>query len=144
MDTEVLSGDYESSEDEDVTSKDTPSTQELDRDPVERNFFMFGHKPSSAELDLGALHPLPSQIPFILNIFHTNINSMALAIHMPTLNRMLQSLPAGDLSNLTPVNEALMFAIYYATVTSMDDEDVSVFSFIVSFICLHGGIGGSV
>lgn len=125
MDTQTLAGDaYESSEDEDLVSKDTPSTQELDRDPVERNAFMFGHNLSSRSVDLRELHPLPSQIPFILNIFHESINSMGQIVHMPSLNKMLRELPSGDLSALTPANEALMFAIYYASITAMEDEDV--------------------
>lgn len=124
MDTEVLHDDYESSEDEDMTSKDTPSTQELDRDPAERNAFMFGHNLGSRAADLRRLHPLPSQLPFILNIFHTSINSMGQVVHMPTLNKMIRDLPSGDLSALSPPNEALMFAIYYSSITSMEDEDV--------------------
>lgn len=30
-----------------------------------------------------------------------------------------------DMSSLTPANEALMFSIYYAAITSMDEGDVS-------------------
>jgi hypothetical protein len=31
----------------------------------------------------------------------------------------------GQVTNLTPGNEALMFSIYYAAITSMEEDDVS-------------------
>ena len=37
---------------------------------------------------------------------------------------MMRDLRGSDQSALTPANEALMFAIYYAAVTSMEEEDV--------------------
>ena len=48
---------------------------------------------------------------------------MAQIVHMPTVTKMARNL-RGDMSSLTPANEALLFAIYYAAVTSMEDDDV--------------------
>ena len=119
MDTEALAQ-GNSSTDEDWNDRN-PRSHELDRTPLERNEFMFGH---SAPVDLRLLHPLPSQIPFILSTFQENINCMGQAVHMPTINNMIRMLPGNKLSSLSSADEALMFSIYYATITSMDDEEV--------------------
>ncbi|KAI0836766.1 fungal-specific transcription factor domain-containing protein [Hypoxylon sp. FL0890] len=124
MDTEELAGgEYDSSEDEDSPGK-TPSTVEQDRTPSERHAFLFRHNPGSPEPDLREFHPLPYQIPFLLNVFSENINIMARVVHIPTVNKMIRDLPGGDTSALSPANEALMFAIYYAAITSMEEDDI--------------------
>ncbi|KAK6950761.1 hypothetical protein Daesc_007286 [Daldinia eschscholtzii] len=115
--------DYDSSEDEDSLSK-TPSTQELDRTPSQRHAFLFRHNLSSHEPDIREFHPPSSHISFLVNVFYQNINILTQVVHMPTLNKMVQSLLDRGPSILTPANEALMFAIYYAAVTSMEEEDV--------------------
>lgn len=45
---------------------------------------------------------------------------------MPTVEKIIRDLPGSDLSALSPVNEALLFSIYYAAITSMDDDAVSL------------------
>ncbi|OTB16740.1 hypothetical protein K445DRAFT_317031 [Daldinia sp. EC12] len=115
--------DYDSSEDEDSLSK-TPSTQELDRTPSQRHAFLFRHNLNSHEPDIREFHPPPSHISFLVNVFYQNINILTQVVHMPTLNKMVQSLLDRGPSILSPANEALMFAIYYAAVTSMEEEDV--------------------
>ncbi|KAI0099458.1 fungal-specific transcription factor domain-containing protein [Daldinia grandis] len=125
METQGLaSGDYDSSEDEDSLSK-TPSTQELDRTPSQRHAFLFGHNISSHGPNIHEFHPPLSQIPFIVNTFYQNVNILTQVVHMPTLNKMVQSLQDSGPSILTPANEALMFAIYYSAITSMEEEDVA-------------------
>lgn len=120
----LASGDYDSSEDEDSLSK-TPSTQELDRTPSQRHAFLFGHNLSSHGPNIREFHPPLSQIPFIVDVFYQNVNILTQVVHMPTLNKMVQSLQDSGPSILTPANEALMFAIYYSAITSMEEEDVS-------------------
>ncbi|KAI1455343.1 fungal-specific transcription factor domain-containing protein [Annulohypoxylon moriforme] len=123
MDTEGLAGgDYDSSGDEDSPGK-TPSTQELERTPLERHAFLFRNHLNSLSADLRDYHPLPSQIPFLLNVFSENINVVVRIVHIPTISKMVQD-AGGNLSSLTPANEALMFAIYYASITSMEEEDI--------------------
>ncbi|KAI0885814.1 fungal-specific transcription factor domain-containing protein [Annulohypoxylon maeteangense] len=123
MDTEGLAGgDYDSSGDEDSPGK-TPSTQELDRTPSERHAFLFRNNLNSPSQDLREFHPLPSQIPFLLNVFSENVNIMVRIVHIPTVYKMVQD-AGSNLSSLTPANEALMFAIYYASVTSMEEDDI--------------------
>lgn len=127
MDTEVLAGaEYDSSGDEDSPEK-TSSTHELDRTPSERHAFLFRHNLNPQTPDNHAYHPLPSQVPFLLNVFSENVNLIMRVVHMPTVNKMIQSLRGNDFSTMTPANEALMFAIYYAAITSMEEDDVGLF-----------------
>jgi hypothetical protein len=125
MDTqELANGDDDTSDDEDSPGK-TPSTQELGRTPSERHAFLFGHNLGSSP-DLQEFRPLPSQIPFLLNIFSENVNFFLQLVHMPTLTKMIRGAQGAHTPGLTPANEALMFSIYYAAVTSMEDDDVSL------------------
>lgn len=120
METRGLAdGDSDTSEDESSPGK-TPSTQELARTPSERHAFMFGHNlsPSSS---LDEFRPLPSQVPFLINTFSENVNYFAQLVHVPSLTKMMHGTRG---SRLTPPNEALVFSIYYAAVTSMEDDDV--------------------
>ena len=116
--------------DEPLSYEDTPSTQELDRTPAERHAFLFKHNLTPSFLnpatpDLRDFHPLPSQIPFLLDVYSDNINCLGQIIHMPTITKMVRDL-RGDVTKLTPANEALMFSIYYAAITSMEEDDVNI------------------
>ncbi|KAF4963271.1 hypothetical protein FSARC_8709 [Fusarium sarcochroum] len=122
MDTRQMAGDDESSEDEDFPAS-TPSTQELYREPSERHAFLFqrGLAPSSpGEQDF---QPLPSQIPFLLDVFDENMNLIMHIVHMPTIRKMVRP-SRGAATNISLKHQALLFSIYYAAVTSMEDNDV--------------------
>ncbi|KAF3390311.1 Bikaverin cluster transcription factor bik5 [Penicillium rolfsii] len=126
MATEGLAHDeVDTSDEEDWSSGKTPSTQELERSPEDRNAFMFRHNLMNFAADLRDFHPLPSQIPFLLGVFSENVNMFLQSIHEPTITKMIRDL-RGDMTGLTPANEALMFSIYYAAVTSMEEEDVMI------------------
>jgi hypothetical protein len=124
MDTHgLLLGDSDSSED-DTSTRKTQSTQELGRTPSERHAFLFRHNLSPFIRDLREFHPLPSQIPFLLDVFCENVNVFAQIVHRPSVEKMVRQLRGSDLTNLNPGNEALIFSIYYAAITSMEDDDV--------------------
>ncbi|KAI1389584.1 fungal-specific transcription factor domain-containing protein [Hypoxylon trugodes] len=128
MDAEGLTGgDYDSCEDEDSPGKTPSSTQEVDRTPSERSAFLFRHNLSPLSPDIRELRPLPSQLPFLLNVYAESVNVMCQGVHIPTVAKMIRDLRGGDLSTLSPANEALIFAISYASVTSMDDDDVMTY-----------------
>jgi hypothetical protein len=125
MDSRGLgAGDSDTSEDEASPGK-SPSTQELERTPSERHAFLFRHNLSPSAPDLREFHPLPSQIPFFLDVFSENVNSVIRFVHIPTVAKMVRDLRGSDMTNLTPANEALMFSIYYAAIASMEEDDVS-------------------
>ena len=60
-------------------------------------------------------------------MFSENVNIFVQIVHIPSVTKMIRNLRTGDGSHLTPANEALMFSIYYAAITSMEDDDVSSF-----------------
>lgn len=117
--------DSDTSEDEASLGKSPSSTQELQRTPMERHAFLFRHNLSPSTPDLREFHPLPSQIPFLLDIFSENVNGIMRIIHIPTITKMVRDLRGSDMTSLSPANEALMFSIYYAAITSMEEDDVS-------------------
>lgn len=125
METHGLEGvESNTSEDDDSPGK-TPSTQEHERTPSERHAFLLRHNLGPPNPDLRAFHPLPSQIPFLLNVFSENVNLIIQIVHIPTVTKMVRELRGSDVTKLTPASEALMFSIYYAAVTSMEEDDVS-------------------
>ena len=117
----LTSGESDISQDEDSPGK-TPSSQEFERTPLERHGFLFRHNLGSSRPDIRAFHPLSSQIPFLLNVYNENVNQIIQIVHIPTITKMIRDV---RINSLTPPNEALMFAIYYAAVTSMEEDDVS-------------------
>lgn len=124
-----LTGANSDSSEEEYPQGKTPSTQELDRTPSERHAFLFRHNLGTSTPNSREFHPLPSQIPFLLNTYAENVNIFVQIVHMPTITRMTREVRRGDMSNLAAANEALLFAIYYAAVTSMEEDDVSSHSF---------------
>ncbi|CAI7645695.1 unnamed protein product [Penicillium glandicola] len=116
-------GESDTSDDE-ALSEMTPSTQELERTPAERHGFLFGHNLTTFSPNLTELHPLPSQIPFLIDVFSENVNVIFQIVHLPTIKKMVRDWRGREMKGLTPANEALMFSIYYAAITSMEEEDV--------------------
>src|SRR5271154_6076441 len=112
MDTRDLAGDESDSSEDEASPEKTSSTQELERTPSERHAFLFRHNLNPSAPDLRELHPLPSQIPFLLDVFSENVNSIARIVHVPTVAKMVRDLRGSDMTSLTPSNEAVMFSIY--------------------------------
>ncbi|ROW14760.1 hypothetical protein VPNG_03839 [Cytospora leucostoma] len=83
--------------------------------------FVLGYR--SADVDLRSLHPLPSQIPYMWQVYQENVDPIVKILHIPTTTKLINQ-TRKNLDNLTAENEALMFAIYFAAITSMDEEDV--------------------
>ncbi|KAM0230629.1 hypothetical protein ACHAPO_009155 [Fusarium lateritium] len=122
MDTRKTGGDEASSDEPDFQSS-TPSTQELIREPVERHAFLFQNDLSLSPPESQDFNPLPSQIPFLLDIFEENINIIIYIVHMPTIRKMVR-VSRGSTPTIDLKNQALLFSIYYAAITSMEDEEV--------------------
>ncbi|KAG8672662.1 hypothetical protein FPOAC1_005938 [Fusarium poae] len=116
-------GDDEASSDEPDFPSSTPPTQELHREPMERHAFLFQHDLSLSPPENQDFNPLPSQIPFLLDIFEENINIIIYIVHMPTIRKMVRS-SRGSTPRIDIKNQALLFSIYYAAITSMEDDEV--------------------
>lgn len=113
------------SSDEDEVPEKTVSTLEHERTSSERHGFLFQHNLSFADSDLSNMRPLPSQIPFLLNVYSENIHVFMRIVDISIITKMIRDLRGNNDNKLTPANEALMFSIYYATVTSMEEDEVS-------------------
>lgn len=88
---------------------------------MDHQSFVLGYR--SADVDLKPLHPLPSQIPFIWQVYQENVDPILKIIHVPTMSKTIKEL-RHNLDSLTPSTEALMFSIYYASITSLDEDEV--------------------
>jgi len=132
MDTRGLASDKSDSSDDEASSGKTPSTQEVERTPSERHAFLFDHNLSSSTHDLREFHPLPSQIPFLLDVFAENVNFIIQIVHIPTVTKIVRDLRGSDVTRLTPANEALMFSIYYAAIISMEEDEVNALRTVMS------------
>ncbi|RGP81083.1 hypothetical protein FLONG3_872 [Fusarium longipes] len=117
------SGDDETSSDDQDFPRSTASTQELHREPVERHAFMFQNDLSPSSPGNQDFNPLPSRIPFLLDVFEENINIIMYIVHMPTIRKMARSSRSSTVK-VDLKHQALLFSIYYASVTSMEDDDV--------------------
>ena len=126
MDSYGLGADESDTSEDEVSSAKSQSSQELGRTPLERHTFLFRHSLSDSASDLREFHPLPSQVPFFLDVYSENVNSIIRILHIPTVAKMARNLRGSDATKMTPANEALMFSIYYASVTSMEEDDVSL------------------
>ncbi|KAF2705578.1 hypothetical protein K504DRAFT_439853, partial [Pleomassaria siparia CBS 279.74] len=124
METQTLASEEPDSSEDDFSSAKTPSTQELGRTPSQHNAFLFRHNLKAPVADLREFQPLPSQVPFLLDVFAENVNFVVQIVHMPTVTKMVREMRTGGTTHLTPSNEALLFSIYYAAITSMEDDDV--------------------
>lgn len=88
---------------------------------ADHHAFLFGYR--SCDVDLRKLHPLPSQIPFIWQVYTENIDPLLKILHVPTMNGLIRKLRT-NMDILTPGLEALMFSIYFAAITSMEEDEV--------------------
>lgn len=106
-----------SSEDED---KDYPSP-ETSHSNSSHQGFIFGF--SSQNVDMHALHPPSEHVPIYWKIYKENVDPLVKVIHAPSIEPTI--LEAKDrLDKIHRGLEALMFAIYYGTITSLWPEEV--------------------
>ncbi|KAL1850533.1 hypothetical protein Plec18170_006818 [Paecilomyces lecythidis] len=124
MDFYDLAGDESDSSENESSPGKISSAQGPERTPYERNAFLFRNHLSSSAPNLSEFHPLPSQVPFLLDVFVENVNCVAGLVHMPTVTKIVREWRASGMTRLIPSNEALMFSIYYTAVASMDEDDV--------------------
>ena len=80
---------------------------------------LFGSCGSSTHLS--TLHPDPVQIFRLWQIYLDNVNPLFKVTHTPTLQgRIIDA--AGDITNINPALEALMFGIYCTSILSLTSE----------------------
>lgn len=77
---------------------------------------------SSVDVNLQALHPVQEHIPIYWKTFLDNVHPMTMLIHAPTVGKTMKEVET-KIDNLSTSTEALLFSIYFATITSMSSEE---------------------
>ncbi|EXJ66490.1 uncharacterized protein A1O5_10159 [Cladophialophora psammophila CBS 110553] len=81
--------------------------------------FLFGY--SSVMQDLRELHPSPSQIFILWEVFKENVDPVVRILHRPTAKTILMN-AASSLDRVSKPAEALLFSIYFGAVVSLTPE----------------------
>ncbi|KAK2691979.1 hypothetical protein QWA68_009165 [Fusarium oxysporum] len=110
--------------DEDLDESDEDET--LDTSPASalsgnHNAWIFGYR--SADVDLDKYWPLPSHIPFLWSVYQENVEPLLKVLHIPTMEPIFRD-ARKDHKQLSPANEALVWSIYYAALTSLEPDEV--------------------
>ena len=78
--------------------------------------------------DLSSLHPSPVHMVLLCDLYAHNVDPMFKVLHIPTLRQLvtkassnMESVPSGNNC------EALLFAVYYAAITSITQEQCKSF-----------------
>ncbi|KAL9589931.1 MAG: hypothetical protein Q9203_001250 [Teloschistes exilis] len=110
--------------------KENDETDEPDTEPPMnphqtlplRSGFIFSF--NTPAVDLRSLHPSPMRIEILSMIYMTNVDPMSKILHKPTLRKFISG--AKDHIDTMPgvsKMQALMFAIYFAAVTSLTPDE---------------------
>lgn len=101
-----------SEEDEDPDSPDSPT------DGLHQGW-MFGY--SSIMYDMSKLHPSPSQIFIIWEIFKENVDPVLKIVHVPTVKNIIMK-AAVNASGLSKASESLFYSICFSAIVSMTED----------------------
>ena len=97
------------------------SSQSPSVTPFPDTLFIFGSRRTAS--DLRSLHPFAPGIGFLCSTYFQNVDPLFKVLHRPTVqvavSAAADSLNAGPLE---PAQEALMFAMYFAAITSLTQE----------------------
>lgn len=75
---------------------------------------------NSQSIDMLSLHPLPNQIAAYWETYKDRVDPLVKVLHIPSIEPTVLS-ASSHLSNLSKGFESLLFTIYYAAVTSLDN-----------------------
>ena len=84
---------------------------------------LFGSSPFRQK-ELRSLHPPPAQLTALFFCYQQNVDPMGKILHMPSLRKLVMS-AAANIDAVPSGNyvEALLFAMYYAAITSLTQEE---------------------
>lgn len=84
---------------------------------------LFGYS-SLHQRELRRLHPSPAQLTALFYFYQKNVDPMAKILHIPSLRKLVMSASANiDVIPSGNYVEALLFAMYYAAITSLTQEE---------------------
>ena len=111
--------------DDDITEEEgSPDQGQIPSDTQSsQGRMLFGSSPLPSR-ELRLLHPTPSNMLTLYELYLENCDPMSKFLHAPTLRKMVAhaSTNVHNIPTATYV-EALLFAIYYAAVTSLTEEE---------------------
>lgn len=87
-------------------------------------YYNFLLRNTSAAHQREDLHPLPSQMPFLWQIYMDNVDPFMKVLHVPTMTKVICEL-RGSYHSLGSSMRALVLAISLAALMSLEDEEVS-------------------
>lgn len=100
----------------------TPDFSPASAPSVDHHAFILGYR--SADVNLAKCYPLPSHVPFLWSVYQENVEPLVKLVHVPTTEELFRNVRRNQ-SQLTPGQECLVFAIYYAAINSLDADEVS-------------------
>ncbi|TVY77944.1 Bikaverin cluster transcription factor bik5 [Fusarium oxysporum f. sp. cubense] len=83
--------------------------------------FFFGYLPFDSVPAI--YHPESTQVPYLWSIYQENVEPLLKAVHVPTMEKVFHDAKT-RFDQLSTAYQALIRAIYYAAVVSLDPEDV--------------------
>ena len=83
--------------------------------------FILGYR--SIDVNIQKCHPLPSHGTFLWSVYLENVDPLLKILHVPTMEGILRDARRNP-EKLSPGNECLVFAVYFAAVVTLDDADV--------------------
>ncbi|KAK2599925.1 hypothetical protein QQS21_005309 [Conoideocrella luteorostrata] len=101
------------------TPTDSPATALSNT--TDHHAFLLGYR--SADVDLQKCHPLPSHATFLWSVYQENVEPLVKLMHVPSVDWILRD-ARRNCGKLTPGNEALVFAVYFAAITSLEPDEV--------------------
>ena len=102
----------------------TSSTMSTSGDRRHTGFYNFLLNNTSAAHRQEDLHPLPSQMLFLWQIYMDNVDPFMKFLHVPTMTRVSREV-RGSYHTLGPSMHALILVISLAVVVSLEDEEVT-------------------
>src|SRR6266536_1190544 len=109
--------DEPSSDEEDLPSPEHSGSGSSHHSHPHHQGFIFGY--SSLSTNLRSLHPTPSQVFTLWEIYKENVDPIVKILHRPSMRKWLLDV-SGSLDNLNKSNEAMLFSIYHSAVTSLN------------------------
>lgn len=107
-------------DEEDISTPSVKSPADT-HTPTSSNIFGFT---LSAPKDLRSLHPKPLQMTMLCTYYVQNVDPVFKVLHVPTLRNLFsEAIADPDHIRSGDHTEALLFAVYYAAVTSLNPEE---------------------
>ena len=102
----------------------SPSTMSMSGNRRHNDYYKFLLRSTSAVHKREDLHPLPSQVLFLWQIYMDNVDPFMKVLHVPTMTKVIREL-RGSYHSLDPSMQALVLVISLAATMSLEDEEVS-------------------